>query len=57
MNVKEFDRYFATHAREIKEELFRREDEEVNGNEEDYRLIGEDIERFPIYISRRRRGS
>ena len=57
MNADEFITYVRERLREINDERYRAMDEEINGRDGDYRLLGNGIEEFPVWHPRRRRGS
>lgn len=56
MNLLEFRKYYAAHRKEIQEELYRRADLEVNGDDRYYEEFGRFIERHPIGPGMLRRG-
>ncbi len=57
MKTEEFLRYMWANRKDIEDRAVMQRDLEANGCDEYYKSLGEEIERNPLGVPRRRRGS
>ena len=57
MTLREFQRWYDENRSRIQDELYRRADEETNGRDEFYELLGREIEEHPVVSPRAVRGT